>query len=144
MTTDNAVPDDRQEGWLSKLLTFRGRIGRGWFLAGLGVEFGILLIGLTALSGLTNPTGGGDPFIAIVFILIAIYVHLCLVTARLRDSGVAHPVPLGIIVSILPFAWILLTLELIEPLGYVILAGFLLMYFAPAFAKSKAVETPQI
>lgn len=134
-----------QSGWIGKLLTFRGRIGRKEFVLGLAAEIGALLAGMYALAALNNPTGsgGGAIVIAIIFPLTAIYFHLCLAVARLRDAGAAKPVPLGIIVAVLPFLWAALTFELIEYLWPLIFAVFLLLYFGPAISKTQAVEAPQ-
>ena len=48
-----------QSGWIGKLLTFRGRIGRKEFVLGLAAEIGALLAGMYALAALNNPTGSG-------------------------------------------------------------------------------------
>ncbi len=133
------------EGPISKLLTFRGSVGQGGYFLGLIAEIGILLVGVMALAALNNPTGagGGVVVLAVVFPLIALYLHFCLVTARLRDAGVARPVLLGIFVALLPFIWLGLTFELIERLWLVVLIGFVALYFGPVLSKSKAAQTTQ-
>lgn len=144
MSTEGPAEAAAQESWLAKLLTFRGSAGQGQFFLGLIAEIGILLIGVMALAALNNPTGAGSPvaFFAVVFPFLALVFHMCLVTARMRDAGVAHPVLLGIFAAILPFVWLLLTLELIETIWFVILIGFVALYFGPMLPKSKAAETP--
>jgi CBS domain containing-hemolysin-like protein len=57
--------------------------------------------------------------------------------------GSPGPVPAGIIVEVLPFAWVFLTLEYIESLWVLMLIVFLILYFGPVFPKSKAADTPQ-
>lgn len=144
MSTNEATPAG--EGWLSKLLTFRGSIGRGQFFLGLIVEFGILIVLTMALAALNNPTGAdsGVVLLAAVFPFLALYLHLCLVTARLRDIGIAYPVILGILIAILPFAWFGLTLEFIETLWALILIVFVLLYAGPGMPQSKAAEARQV
>jgi uncharacterized membrane protein YhaH (DUF805 family) len=143
MSTDGSAQPANELGWFGKLVIFRGSIGRVKYLLGLLAEFAILFLGLASLAGLNNPTGGGSFFGAAFFPLIALYVHMCLVIARFRDAGSPHPVPAGIIVAILPFAWVVGFLEYIESLWALILFGFVVLYFGPAFPKSKAAEAPQ-
>lgn len=144
MSKEGSDQAAEREGWISKLLTFRGRIGRGKYFLGLIGEVAILFVGLASLAGLNNPTGGGSFFGAVIFPLIAIYFHMCLVTARLRDAGSPNPVPAGIIVALLPFIWAALMIEWIESLWLLILLVFLLLYLGPVFPKSKAAEAPQL
>lgn len=143
MSTDGSDQASEREGWISKLLTFRGSVGQGKYFLVLIGEVAILFVGLLSLAGLNNPTGGGSFFGAVVFPLMAIYVHLCLVTARFRDAGSPHPVPAGIIVGLLPFIWAALTVEYIESIWVLMLIGFVVLYFGPVFPKSKAAQVPQ-
>lgn len=142
--SNNEIPANA-EGPISKILTFRSGLTQGNFFLGLIAEVGILLVGVMALAALNNPTGasGGVVILAALFPLMALYLHFCLVVGRMRDIGVASPVILGIIVAILPFAWLGLTFELIERLWPLVLIGFVLLYFGPVFSKSKAAEKPQ-
>lgn len=139
---ENAAPS-ADAGAFGRTISFRGRLSRGQYLAWLLGEVALLAVGFGALAGLNNPTGGGSAPLVIAFPLAALYLHFCLVTARLRDAGVAKPVPLGMIVALLPFVWLGLTFERVESLWPVVLAGFVLLYFGPALPSSKAAETPQ-
>lgn len=127
-------------GAIGSILLFQGAASRNQYLLWLGAELIVLLGGIAALAGLNNPTGGGSAPIAIIFPLAALYMHLCIVTARLRDTGVAHPVLLGIPMALFPFVWLGATAEFIERAWPVILVGFALLYFGPALPKSKAAE----
>jgi uncharacterized membrane protein YhaH (DUF805 family) len=146
MSTNDATPAGESEGWLSKLLTFRGNIGRPVFFLGLLAEFGILIVLVLALAAMNNPTGTGSGVVllAAVFPFLALYLHLCLVTARLRDVGVRYPVILGVIVGVLPFAWFGITLEFVERLWFLVLIVFIVLYAGPGFLKSKASEPQQL
>ncbi len=138
--------DDRianEAGAIGKFLTLRGNVSQGWYFAGLGGEFVILVLGMMSLAGLNNPSGGGSLAGALFFPLIAILLHICLVAGRMRDAGFPYPVPLGIIVAILPFGWLYLTVEYIEYIWPIILIGFFALYLGPIFAKRKAVEAPK-
>ena len=140
-TADSGQPDAISK--LGKVLTLRGDLGQGYFFLGLIVEVALLFVGIAALAGLNNPTGGGNIFIAMIFPLLAVCLHVCLVVARLRNAGAAYPVPLGVLVAVLPFAWVYLLIEYIEYLWVLMLAGFVVLYFGPIFPKTKAVATPQ-
>ena len=146
MSEQDGVQPAEEIGWFGKLITFRGKISQGKYLLGLLGELGILFVGVMAVAGLNNPTGAGSGavFLASVFPLIAIYFHMCLVTARMRDIGVAYPVPLGILVASLPFVWVYLTIEYIEYTWLLILIGFVVLYFGPFIPKSKAAQAPQL
>jgi uncharacterized membrane protein YhaH (DUF805 family) len=145
MSAEGNSQTPEQEGRISKLLTFRGTAGQGEYLLGLIVEFGILICLVMVLAALNNPTGagGGVVILAAIFPFLALYLHLCLVVARLRHVGVAHPVLLGIIVAILPFLWFGLSFEFVERLWFLVLIVFLALYVGPAFIKSKAAVAPQ-
>ncbi len=145
MSIESAGKQTEHASWFGRLISFRGRLGRAGFFLGLIAECGVLLVGIAALAALNNPTGagGGVVILAAIFPLLALYFHLCLVAARLRDAGVAHPVVLGIFVAILPFAWLLLTLELIGLAWPIVLIGFLAFYFAPMLSKSQAAKAGQ-
>ena len=126
---------------IGKFLTFRSRIGRGWYLAGIGGEIVILLIGVMAAAGLNNPTGGGNIFLALIFPLMALLVHISLVIGRVRHAG-GHAL-LGLLLAIAPYAWIALTLEYIESIGWLMLIVFVGLYLVPALFKPKAEPVPQ-
>lgn len=133
--------DDRianEAGAMGKFLTLRAPVSQGWYLVGLGGELAILMLGLMSLAGLNNPTGGGSLAGALFFPLLAFLLHVCLVTGRLRDAGAAYPIPLGVAVAVLPFAWLYLTVEYIEYIWPIMLIGFLALYLGPVFAKRKA------
>lgn len=128
---------------VGKFLTLRGTVSQGWYLAGLGGELMILVLGMMSLAGLNNPTGGGSLAGALFFPLIAILLHICLVVGRVRDAGAAYPVPLGLITAVLPFGWLYLTIEYIEYIWPIILIGFFALYLGPIFFKRKASPAPQ-
>jgi uncharacterized membrane protein YhaH (DUF805 family) len=138
MTTSEDDRIAKEAGAVGKFLTLRATVSRGWYLAGLGAEFMILVLGLMSLAGLNNPTGGGSLAGAFFFPLLAFLLHVCLVTGRLRDAGAAYPIPLGVITATLPFIWLYLTVELIEYIWPVMLIVFLALYLGPVFAKRKA------
>jgi uncharacterized membrane protein YhaH (DUF805 family) len=140
-TTDSEQPDAISK--FGKILTLRGNLSQGQFFLGLIGEVAILFVGVMALAGLNNPTGGGSLFLAVLFPFFALCLHVGLVVARLRNAGSEYPVPLGIIVAVLPFAWVFLLLEYIESLWVLMLIVFVLFYFGPVFPKSKAVAEPQ-
>ena len=143
MTANEDDHRAREADAFGKFFTFRGTVGRGWYLAGLGGEFAILLVGMIALAGLNNPTGGGNIFIAMIFPLLAVLLHIFLVVARVRDAGAAYPVPLGIVIAALPFGITYLLIEYIEYLWVLMLIGFFVPWLGPVFAKSKAAGAPQ-
>lgn len=138
MTTSEDDRIAKEAGAVGRFLTLRATVSRGWYLAGLGAEFMILVLGLMSLAGLNNPTGGGSLAGAFFFPLLAFLLHVCLVTGRLRDAGAAYPIPLGVITAMLPFVWLYLTAELIEYIWPVMLIVFLALYLGPVFAKRKA------
>jgi uncharacterized membrane protein YhaH (DUF805 family) len=143
MSTNEGDRIAQEAGGIGRFLTLRSRVSQGWYLAGLGGELLILFVGVASLAGLNNPTGGGSLAGAFFFPLIAVLLHLCLVVGRLRDAGAAYPVSLGIVVAILPFAFVYLTLEYIEYIWVLMLIGFFALYLGPVFAKRKAAETAQ-
>ncbi len=143
MTTNEDDRIAKEAGAIGKFLTLRATVSRGWYLAGLGAEFLILVLGLMSLAGLNNPTGGGSLAGAFFFPLLAFLLHVCLVTGRLRDAGAAYPVPLGVTAAALPFGWLYLTVEWIEYIWPIILTGFLALYLGPVFAKRKTAEAPK-
>jgi uncharacterized membrane protein YhaH (DUF805 family) len=133
----------KEAGAIGRFLTLRGTVSQGWYLAGLGGEFAILVLGVMSLAGLNNPTGGGSLAGAFFFPLIAFLLHFCLVVGRMRDAGAAYPVPLGIVIAILPFAFLWFTIEYIEYIWPLIMIGFFALYLGPIFAKRKAAGVPQ-
>lgn len=141
-----ANEDDRvaaEADAVGRFFTLRGTVSPGWYFAGLGGEFAILLVGVMALAGLNNPTGGGSLVLALLFPLLAILLHVLLVVGRMRDSGVAYPVPLGLVIAALPFAITFLLMEYIEYLWVLMIIGFFVPWLGPAFVKSKATAATQ-
>lgn len=142
----SANEDDRiaqEAGAVGKFLALRSTVSQGWYLAGLGGEILILFVGVMSLAGLNNPTGGGSLAGALIFPILAIYLHLCLVAGRLRDAGAAQPVILGIIVAALPFVFTFLLIEYIEYLWPLMLIAFFVPWLGPVFAKRKAAAAEQ-
>lgn len=133
---------DAQNGFdFGKLLTFRGRVSRGWYFLGLIGEIVFIFIALAAFAGLNNPTGGGSLGLTIVFAIAALWVHMALVVGRLRDAGA--PVLLGIILALAPFVWIALTAEYIESLGVLMLIVLLAFFLLPGLFKRPPNELPK-
>ena len=100
-----------------------------------------ILIGLMAAAGLNNPTGGGSIFLAVIFPLAALLLHINLVIGRVRNAG-GHAF-LGFLLGIAPYVWIGLTLELIESLWVVMAIVFVGLYLLPALFKPKAESATQ-
>jgi uncharacterized membrane protein YhaH (DUF805 family) len=128
---------------VGRFLTLRATISQGWYLAGLGAEILILFVGIISLAGLNNPTGGGSLAGALIFPLLAIYIHVCLVAGRLRDAGASYPILLGIVVAALPFVLTYLLIEYIEYIWILMLIAFFVPWLGPAFAKRKAASAAQ-
>lgn len=145
MSTESSDQEIESSGWFGKLISFRGSLSQGAFFLGLIAECGVLLVGVMAGAALNNPTGagGGIVILAVIFPLLALYFHFCLVVARMRDTGIAHPVIFGILVAVLPFLWLLFSLELVELFWPVVLIGFLAFYFGPMLPKSQAAGAAQ-
>jgi uncharacterized membrane protein YhaH (DUF805 family) len=118
---------------LGRFLTGRIRISRVWYFVGVCCEILILLVGVMAAAGLNNPTGGGSVFLAVIFPVIALWVHISLVIGRVRDAE-GHWF-LGLLLAIAPFAWIAVTLEFIEYIWFVMAVVFIALYALPAFFK---------
>jgi uncharacterized membrane protein YhaH (DUF805 family) len=123
-----------------RFLTGRMHISRVWYFVGVCCEILILLVGVMAAAGLNNPTGGGSIFLAVIFPAIALWIHICLVIGRVRDAE-GHWF-LGLLLGVAPFAWIAVTLEYIEYIGFLMAIVFVALYALPAFFKPKpAAET---
>jgi uncharacterized membrane protein YhaH (DUF805 family) len=135
MSTDEDARAQREAANIGRFLSCRSLISGGWYLAGIGGEIVILLIGVMAAAGLNNPTGGGDIFLAMIFPLIALWIHICLVVGRMRHAG-RHAF-LGVLLAIAPYAWIALTLEYIEYIGWLMAIVFIGLYLVPALLKPK-------
>lgn len=139
--TGNASPEANSFG---KLISFRGSLSRGKYLFWLLVELLLLALGMAGLAALNSPTGGPSAApLFIVFPFAALYLHFCLVPARLRDAGAKRPVLLGLFLGLLPFIWLGLTFEFVERFWPVVLGGFLLLYAGPALAGGPASESLQ-
>ncbi len=141
MSDDESDHAEQKPDEIGKFLTFRSRISRGWYFLGLLGEIVFLFIALAAFAGLNNPTGGGSLGLAVVFAIVALWLHTTLVIGRLRDAGA--PVLLGIILALAPFVWIALMLEYIESLGWLMAIVFISLYLLPALFKPKAETVTQ-
>jgi uncharacterized membrane protein YhaH (DUF805 family) len=141
MSTDEDARVQQEAANIGRFLSCRSLISPGWYFAGIGGEIVILVLGVMAAAGLNNPTGGGDIFVAMIFPLIALWIHLCLVIGRLRDAG-QHWF-LGLLLAIAPYAWIAVTLEYIEYIGLIMAIVFIALYLLPALIPKKAKAEAQ-
>jgi uncharacterized membrane protein YhaH (DUF805 family) len=141
MSTDEDARAQQEAANIGRFLTCRSLISPGWYLAGIGGEIVILVLGVMAAAGLNNPTGGGDIFVAMIFPLIALWIHICLVIGRVRHAG-GHAF-LGLLLAVAPYAWIALTLEYIEYIGVIMAIVFIGLYLLPALLKTKVQAEPQ-
>lgn len=141
MSNDKSDRAEQKPDEIGKFLTFRSHISRGWYFLGLLGEIVFLFIALVAFAGLNNPTGGGSLELAVVFAIIALWLHATLVIGRLRDAGA--PILLGIILALAPFVWIAFTLEYVESLGWIMAIVFIGLYLLPALFKPKAETVTQ-
>ena len=137
----NSEYTEQKPDEIGKFLTFRSRISRGWYFLGLAGEIVLIFVALAAFAGLNNPTGGGSIFLTVIFLPMALLVHISLVIGRVRDAG-GHAF-LGLLLAIAPYAWIALTLEYIESLGLIMAIVFIALYLVPALFKPKAEIVPQ-
>jgi uncharacterized membrane protein YhaH (DUF805 family) len=117
---------------LDFLLSFKGRIGRGQFAAGLGVIVVLAFCLLAAAANFMDPRGGPGLFIPLtIILLIAVaWIHSATVVKRLRDAG--RPGWQYFIFGPGPFV-LLLSAELFGSLWLMAIAGFLGLIAAPAF-----------
>jgi len=125
----------REAKSLGFLLSFKGRIGRGQFVAGLGVIVALGVCMVAALASFMDPRGGPGLFIPItIVLLIAVaWIHSAIVVKRLRDAGrtgwqyfLFGPGPFVL----------LLAAERFGSLWFVAIIGFLGLIAAPAFFPS--------
>jgi uncharacterized membrane protein YhaH (DUF805 family) len=88
MSEDQAQSEGKP---LDFLLSFKGRIGRSQFFAGLGIIFVLLVCLMAAAAGFMDPRGGVGLFIpiSILLLLAAAWIHSAIVVKRLRDAGKA-------------------------------------------------------
>jgi uncharacterized membrane protein YhaH (DUF805 family) len=124
---------------LDFLLSFKGRIGRGQFLAGLGVIFALAVCMLLAAANFMDPRGGPGLFIPVTILLLLAmaWIHAAIVVKRVRDAG--HPGWHYFIFGPGPFV-LLLAAERLGSLWLLGVAGFLGLIAAPAFFPSKPAE----
>jgi len=124
---------------LDFLLSFKGRIGRGQFAAGLGVIAVLAVCLLAAAASFMDPRGGPGLFIPITIVLLIMvaWIHSAIVVKRLRDAG--QPAWHYFIFGPGPFV-LLLTAEYFHSLWSIALLVALALFVAPAFLPSKQPE----
>lgn len=133
------VPSENTERSVSMLLLSRGKIGRRGYALWIAAVILCVALALGAFSSAMNPTGGGEPGLAVPLILIAIWLHICLVAARLRDAG--YSAWWTIVPVIAPFVLVIFLTEYLEvsTAAWVVLAaGLFVCYVGPVFLPSRA------
>jgi uncharacterized membrane protein YhaH (DUF805 family) len=122
---------------LTALWLFSGMLSRGRYFIWLGVALLLLVFAFGFAASVMNSTGGGEPFLAIPFFLTFVWLHICIVLARLRDAGRSLWLTLVFILG--PVAWFALTIELIEtPGGWILLLlGFVIFYIVPGLIRRR-------
>lgn len=124
---------------LDFLLSFKGRIDRRQFLAGLLILVGLIFALLFAAASFMDPRGGPGLFIPIsIVLLIAVaWVHSALLVKRLRDAG--HPAWYWLIFGPGPFA-LLLFAEQAGPFWFMVALLSLCLLIAPGLFPTKLAE----
>ena len=140
--TDEQSPHTKP---LDFLFSFKGGIGRGPFVAGLGVMVVLLICMMAAAASFMDPLGGVGLFIPITFALVILiaWIHAAIVVKRLRDAG--RPGWYYVIFGLGPFLWLFLTLEFVANfafLPFVVALVFLGLIVAPAFFPTKTDTKP--
>lgn len=124
----------KNHGTVGRILAARGRAGRGMYLIGVAAVIVCVALAFGALASAMNPTGsGGAPLLAVPLLLIALWLHICIATARLRDAHLSPWWSLVLIVA--PFAMAGLLAEFLEvsiPARVALVAGLLICYAGPA------------
>ena len=128
--------DQARPNPLGFLFSFKGGIGRGQFVSGLGVIVALAFCLLFAAASFMDPRGGSGLFIPITFILlIAIaWIHCAIVVQRLRDAG--QPAWHYFIFGLGPFL-LLLAAEYFGFLWWIAILAALALFLAPVFFPSK-------
>jgi len=124
---------------LGYLFSFKGSIGRGQFVGGLGVIVALAFCLLFAAASFMDPRGGPGLFIPITIILLitVAWVHCAIVVQRLRDAR--RPAWHYLIFGPGPLL-LLLSAEYFRSLWWLAILAALALFFAPAFFPSKPAE----
>jgi uncharacterized membrane protein YhaH (DUF805 family) len=123
---------------ITAVLLFRGKIGKGKYFLGLVAVMLTLFLAFVSFASAMMPTGGGGgEMLVLPLLLVVIYLHLAIVSARLRDAE--RSAWLAPIFVFGPLAWIALTVEFIETSGaWIFIAlGFLIFYIMPGLMRRK-------
>ena len=125
---------------LDLFLSFKGRIGRGHFAAGLGAMIVLGVCLLAAAAGFMDPRGGPGLFIPITIVLLILvaWIHSAIVVKRLRDAGI--PAWCWFIFGPGPFVLLLLAAEYLKTFWWVAVLAALAIFVAPAFFPSRQPE----
>lgn len=138
---DDGVASEPAPSNISRLLLCKGRTGRLGYFLGLIVVIVCVIAALAFFAAVMNPTGGGAPGLAIPMILIALWLHVCICVARLRDAGIS---PWWSVLLVLgPFALVALLVEYLEVLegAWVLLGvGLFVCYAGPIFLRTRTSE----
>lgn len=136
MTDQQVQPHVHPIGFL---FNFKGRIGRGQFVGGLGVIVALAFCLLFAAASFMDPRGGPGLFIPITFILLIIvaWIHCAIVVQRLRDAG--QPAWHYFIFGLGPLL-LLLAAEYFGFLWWIAIFAALALLLTPAFFPSKPAE----
>ena len=125
---------------LDLFLSFKGRIGRGQFAAGLGAMIVLGVCLLAAAASFMDPRGGPGLFIpvTIVLLILVAWIHSAIVVKRLRDAGI--PAWCWLIFGPGPFVLLLLAAEYLKTFWWVAVLAALAIFVAPAFFPSRQPE----
>ncbi|HKY85634.1 MAG TPA: DUF805 domain-containing protein [Pseudorhodoplanes sp.] len=138
MTAENQPQPEAKP--LDLFLSFKGRIGRGQFAAGLGAMIALAFVMMFAAAGFMDSRGGFGLFIpvTIVLLLLIAWIHSAVVVKRLRDAGI--PGWCWFIFGPGPFVLLLLAAEYLKAFWWVAVLAALAIFVAPAFFPSKPPE----
>jgi uncharacterized membrane protein YhaH (DUF805 family) len=126
---------------LDLFLSFKGRIGRGQFAAGLGAMMALACVMLFAAANFMDPRGGPGLFIPITIVLLILvaWIHSAIVVKRLRDAGI--PAWCWFIFGPGPFVLLLLAAEYLKTFWWLAVLAALAIFVAPALIPSKPEAT---
>jgi uncharacterized membrane protein YhaH (DUF805 family) len=136
---DEQTPVEKKT--LDLFLSFKGRIGRGQFAAGLGAMIALACVMLFAAASFMDPRGGPGLFIPITIVLLILvaWIHSAIVVKRLRDAGI--PAWCWFIFGPGPFVLLLLAAEYLKTFWWLAVLASLAIFVAPALIPSKPEAT---
>ncbi len=122
---------------LDLFLSFKGRIGRGQFAAGLGAMIALAFVMMFAAASFMDPRGGPGLFIPITIVLLILvaWIHSAIVVKRLRDAAI--PGWCWFIFGPGPFVLLLLAAEYLKTFWWLAVLAALAIFVAPALIPSK-------